>query len=142
MKRVILDASVATKLFLTVPGSDLAWRAAKQFHFVAPALVLTETANALWKYVKRGDTTAEDATGAVTHLAEITEIHDNPMLVERALSLACKLSHPVYDCTYLALAEAEKLALLSADKRLLALAQEHIWPDVIPLNSLTSDKTS
>lgn len=134
MKQVVLDASVATKLFLPVPGHDLAWRAAERYAFCAPSLLLTETAYALWKYVRRGDTSAADAKGAVSRLSTIVELHGGPDLVEAALLRACALGHPVYDCTYLALAEQFSLPLLSADNRLLALAA-----DGLPLDTLAED---
>ena len=41
-----------------------------------------------------------------------------------ALALACHLNHPVYDCLYLALARREAAAVLTADKRLMALAEQ------------------
>lgn len=39
-------------------------------------------------------------------------------LAPRAAALARELDHPVYDCFYLALAEAEGAALITADRRL------------------------
>ncbi|MDF2781136.1 MAG: PilT protein domain protein, partial [Geminicoccaceae bacterium] len=42
------------------------------------------------------------------------------ILASRAMMLALELDHPVYDCFYLALAESEQSAMLTADRRLLA----------------------
>jgi predicted nucleic acid-binding protein len=44
-------------------------------------------------------------------------------LAARAAALARKLDHPVYDCLYLALAEAEGAPLVTADRRFLPLAR-------------------
>lgn len=41
-------------------------------------------------------------------------------LLNRALTLADRLAHPVYDCVYLALAEHERATLITGDERLLA----------------------
>jgi predicted nucleic acid-binding protein len=41
-------------------------------------------------------------------------------LLPRAIDLAFDLQHPIYDCIYLALAEREKAALITADLRLIA----------------------
>jgi predicted nucleic acid-binding protein len=43
-------------------------------------------------------------------------------LLPRAIELAFDLQHPIYDCVYLALAEREKAALITADRRLIATA--------------------
>jgi predicted nucleic acid-binding protein len=37
-----------------------------------------------------------------------------------AIALAIRLRHPVYDCFYVALAERERCALITADERLVA----------------------
>ena len=133
MSPVVLDASVATKLLLPVPGSDLAARAAELYDFAAPSFLLTETANALWKYVQRGDTSASDAIRAIGSLANFAAIHSDHALNAEALKKACELNHPVYDCAYLALAERLGCPVLSADKRLLALATDAIPLSTIPL---------
>ncbi|MFM9099788.1 MAG: type II toxin-antitoxin system VapC family toxin [Cyanobium sp.] len=44
-------------------------------------------------------------------------------LQAEALALACHLNHPVVDCLYLALARREAATLVSADRRLNALAE-------------------
>jgi predicted nucleic acid-binding protein len=36
------------------------------------------------------------------------------------MALAIRLKHPIYDCFYLALAERERCALVTADARLIA----------------------
>ena len=41
-------------------------------------------------------------------------------LASSAAALARALDHPVYDCFYLALAEAENVPLVTADRRLMA----------------------
>ena len=50
-------------------------------------------------------------------------IEPDRQLQAEALALACHLDHPVYDCLYLALARREAATLVSADRRLNALAE-------------------
>jgi predicted nucleic acid-binding protein len=47
----------------------------------------------------------------------------SPTLMHRALDLAIRLAHPVYDCVYLALAEQRNIPLVTADARLIAKLQ-------------------
>jgi predicted nucleic acid-binding protein len=54
----------------------------------------------------------------------IDHIEPDRHLQVEALALACHLNHPVYDCLYLALARREAAAVLTADKRLMALAEQ------------------
>jgi predicted nucleic acid-binding protein len=48
-------------------------------------------------------------------------------LAARALELAFALDHPVYDCFYLALAEAEQVGLVTADGRLESRLRGSSW---------------
>jgi predicted nucleic acid-binding protein len=41
-------------------------------------------------------------------------------LAARAAAIALELEHPVYDCFYLALREAQRAPLVNADRRLIA----------------------
>ncbi len=44
-------------------------------------------------------------------------------LAARAINIAIKLKHPIYDCFYIALAEREDAALITIDKRLLGIGK-------------------
>ena len=55
-------------------------------------------------------------------LGPFDELVPSEALHTRALELAIDLRHPIYDCFYLALAEREAAALVTADTRLLAVA--------------------
>ena len=90
---------------------------------LAPELMLTEVANALWKLQRSGS--LEDVDPQVL-LADARDLVDqfepDRHLQVEALALACHLDHPVYDCLYLALARREAAQLLTADQRLQRLA--------------------
>jgi predicted nucleic acid-binding protein len=88
---------------------------------IAPELVIAEVCNAAWKAWRRGELGPEHRQRIAAH---ITRAYDRltPLstLAERALAIAGTLDHSVYDCFYLALAEAEAGQLVTADRRLLA----------------------
>ena len=44
-------------------------------------------------------------------------------LREPALEMAIELRHPIYDCFYLALAQRQRCALVTADRRFLRVAK-------------------
>ena len=60
---------------------------------------------------------ADAAFELITHSG--LDMRSTGPLVPRAMDLARRLDHPVYDCVYLALAEREHAALVTADQRLL-----------------------
>jgi predicted nucleic acid-binding protein len=53
-------------------------------------------------------------------MASGLDLRPSGPLLSRALTLAQRLRHPVYDCIYVALAQAEGATLITADQRLLA----------------------
>lgn len=124
MRPAVFDASVAVKIFLPVEGSAKAEAAARQYAMVSPELVLVETTNAFWKYVRKGMASRNDCLTAVKNLSGFAELKPDRTLYPDALELAAELDHPVYDCIYLALAGREKLPILSADKRMLDHARD------------------
>lgn len=117
----VVDASVAARWFLDVPGSDKAYRLIRdEDRILAPDLVMAEIASALWKAVRFAGlepATAAEAIGrAGTAFHELIPLQ---MLADRALAIALDLRHPVYDCFYLALAQERECRLVTADDRLL-----------------------
>jgi predicted nucleic acid-binding protein len=58
-------------------------------------------------------------------------------LLPRAMEVARRLDHPVYDCVYLALAEREHAAFVTADHRLLRrLASRKLDVPVVDVRTL------
>jgi predicted nucleic acid-binding protein len=117
--QAVLDASVAAKLFVREEGSELARTIAGAMDLFAPVLILAELANLLWKRLRRGDVTYDDAVRALDQFPAIAELADLDGLAQPAFDLSVRLSHPAYDCFYLALAQARKLPMITADRRLL-----------------------
>lgn len=115
---MIIDASVAFKLVVQEPDSEAAIAWIGRAELVGPTLIHAEVGNALWKRVRRGelanDGEMEDRLG---DLGRYIRTVDETPLIPRALGLAIELDHPIYDCIYLALAEASGDELLTADER-------------------------
>lgn len=113
----VVDASVVVKWYIEEPGHDVA-RAilAGAEPLIAPDLLLTEVANALWRKTRLEEL---DAGHAVQILAAVAgglpALTPTPPLTGAALGLALDLGHPVYDCVYLALAVARDAEMVTAD---------------------------
>ncbi len=122
---VVVDASVAALWVLPQEGSDRATALKTEPRLIAPTLVASEIGSALWKAVRRGDATRDDALAALQRsLLPFHELVPDTDLRGRALELAIELDHPIYDCFYLALAERERCPLITADARLIAAAKK------------------
>ena len=118
---LIVDASVAVKWFAEEPQSDEAEAIlAGPDDLHAPDLILAELGNALCKKARLGLVTSEQALDALLRAsAFFARLHPLPDLASRATEIAIDIEHSVYDCFYLALAERERLPMVSADRRLL-----------------------
>lgn len=117
---LVVDASVAFKWLVEEAGSAEAEALlARGDSLVAPDLVLVEVANALWCKVGRGEVSGEQAVLALDRLGVFFDaLIPDQRLAPRALDIAFRLRHPVYDCLYLACAEAADGVLATADRRL------------------------
>lgn len=116
---LIIDASIAFKWLVAEPDSSAAIAWIGRTELLAPALIHAEVANALWKRVRKGELVPDGAPEQIEKLAGIVSTVDEIPMLGRALELAVELRHPVYDCVYLAVAEAHDHELLTADRRFL-----------------------
>lgn len=84
----------------------------------APAVWLSEVANALWHHVRVRELSEEHAHALLLRFRN-SPVKSMPIEreLERAFALANVLPHPVYDCLYLALAIEEGTMLVTADLR-------------------------
>lgn len=119
---IVIDASVAVKWVLSETGSDAADALLDQ-DLMAPMLWLAEAANALWRRARTGDITDNQANARLSELlkAPVASLPIEPQL-ERALALAMKMGHPIYDCIYLALALHHDTHVVTADRRFASAA--------------------
>jgi predicted nucleic acid-binding protein len=135
--RYVIDASVAIKWVIDEPGAEQALLL-RRHQLSAPDLLVPECANILWKKVRRGELTADEAIFAA-RLLQRADFELEPMrrLWEPATRLALSLDHPAYDCTYLALADALSCAMVTADDRFYRKVQRsHGRPEVLRLAAI------
>lgn len=124
MSEFVVGASVAMKWF--VPEDN--WERAEQLitgghRLLAPRFLATETINSAWKNWRK-EVIGKDVVMDIAARLEdfIEEWHSDELLFAEATVLALALKHPLYDCLYLALAQQEKISVVTADKRMLAVA--------------------
>ena len=122
--KLVLDASAVVRIIEASPQAALMEQALESADLVlAPELMLTEVANALWRLQRAGQLEAGGLQQRLDRAAALVDhIEPDRSLQAESLALATHLDHPVYDCLYLVLARREVAALLSVDQRLLKLA--------------------
>ena len=117
----VVDASIAIKWVIPEVLSERADRVRTgDDDVLAPDLLFVEVAHALWRKTAAREITAREADDAFALIGESgLAVHPTAPLLPRAMAVARRLDHPVYDCVYLALAERERATLVTADHRLL-----------------------
>jgi len=120
---VVVDASVAVKWVLRENGSDAADALLDDDGLIAPAIWLAEAGNALWRRARMAEISVQEAGERLVELqkAPVASLGIGPHL-DLALNLAIGLSHPIYDCLYLALALHQDTHVVTADRRFAAAA--------------------
>ena len=122
---MIIDASVAFKWIVPEEDSGLA-DALVGADLFAPRLMLTEVGNALWELVRRGELAWSDTLMVdLGRLGGLVTLLDDAEVVTRALEIAREIDHPIYDCIYIACAEARDDQVVTADKRLIGKLAGH-----------------
>ena len=114
----VIDASVAIKAVFDEAGSEEARRILLHEPLSAPALIDLEAANAVRNRTARGELDGHEALRVLAGFRRlpIRRLPDDGLLA-LALRLGVEMSHPVYDCLYLALALETGVSLLTADER-------------------------
>jgi predicted nucleic acid-binding protein len=135
----VVDASIALKWVIPEILSDRADRVRDtEDDVLAPDLLLVEVANALWKKSAAREISSREADEAFDLLRESSiALQATGPLLPRAMEVARRLAHPVYDCVYLALAEREHAVLVTADQRLLRrLSASKLAVSVVDLRTI------
>ena len=122
MSAFVVDASVVVKWFLPEVHTDAARRLLTLPHeYLAPDLLFAETANTIWKKIRRGELTPKHGRQLVDDIGRIAvETVPCRVLAVDAHELANATGRTVYDSLYLALAIRLKARMLTADERLAA----------------------
>lgn len=115
----VFDASVVVKWFVDDPLSQPAIDARLTFRpALAPDLIVVEVANALRRYVVRGELDPAAAQDDLAMLPVVFDLQDHAAFVDEAFSLACRLNHSMTDCLYAVMARRRNLPLVTADAKL------------------------
>jgi predicted nucleic acid-binding protein len=116
----VVDASVVVKWFVPEIHSDAARRLLALPHeYFAPDLLFAETANTIWKKIRRQEVTPEDGQRLVSELREIAvQTVSCRALADDAHALADATGRTVYDSMYVALAVRLDTRVITADDRL------------------------
>ena len=121
----VFDANVLVGLIVDLVWSDRARDSvAAESVRTAPSLLAVEVGNAIWQNVRSGALSADQAGRALTHAIAIVALEPVEDLAAQALRIAIERDHPVYDCCYVALAMRDSVPLVTADRRLAALAEQ------------------
>jgi predicted nucleic acid-binding protein len=119
---IVLDASVATKLFVAEPQSDAAEGVIARYPLMlAPTLICVEVASALTRKVRNHEIDRDTAEAALLSWQEFLELGNLRLTPDRSLlpeaaALSLTLAHPLGDCLYLALARRHSFPLVTADR--------------------------
>ena len=124
----VIDASVAIKCVFSEDDSDTARGIVLKESLAAPALIDVEAANAMRSRTARRELEPDETLRVLAGFRRlpIRRVADAGLLAS-ALRLGVALSHPVYDCLYLALALDLGETLFTADRRFadVLAASEH-----------------
>lgn len=119
--KFVVDASVAVKFHVEEQGRPAALALlAGDADLIAPDFIQLEFGSAMSKKVRNSRLGARDARTAVSDFltGSALTLHSSAQLLPAALELSLRLGHPIYDCLYLALAQAEHCQMITADLRL------------------------
>ena len=120
MTRYVVDASVGIKWFLPEIHSEAASRLPllnASLH--VPAFFHLELGNVLSKKTRRNELTPEEGEAILKELQRVPlQKHSNERLMKPAFTLAIQTRRSLYDCLYLALAEAIDGQVVTADRKL------------------------
>jgi predicted nucleic acid-binding protein len=116
----VVDASVVVKWFVPEIHSDAARRLLTLPHdYTAPDLLFAESANVIWKKIRRDELTAEEGARLVADIGRsAVEAVSCRALAADAYAIAIETGRTVYDAMYVTLAVRLETRLLTADDRL------------------------
>lgn len=118
MGQAVFDTSAVLPCFTAHPCSGAAEAALSHFDPVLLTLLQAEFANALRTLVRAKLQSPAAARTLVNLLMTRFRFEPQDKFVESALDLAIAHDHAVYDCLYVAAAQALNLPLITADRKL------------------------
>lgn len=117
MPVTVIDSSIALQWVLPEEGRERSFRYVKAENVISADILMVEAANVLAKKVRAKTIAGEEALRALMLISRgVSRLVPSQPLVPRALELSIALSHPVYDCVFLACAEREGGQLATRDE--------------------------
>ncbi|MBI5314775.1 MAG: type II toxin-antitoxin system VapC family toxin [Nitrospirae bacterium] len=119
MSGYVVDASVAIKWFIPEIHSEAALQATRLRQLLhVPAFITMELGNVIAKKIRRGELSRENGRTILKELPHLPfQRHADQRLFPAAYDLALDTQQSLYDCLYLALAEAIDGRLITADRK-------------------------
>jgi predicted nucleic acid-binding protein len=135
---LVIDGCIAAKWFIHETDSDRAWSLRQRYTGLRyPGLIVAEVLGVVGKNLRMGvlgPAVAHDICKDVR--AALQAPVPDAELLERAAELMVDLAHPIYDCIYLALAERERLPLVTVDRNLIDAGSKLSSVHVVHLREL------
>jgi predicted nucleic acid-binding protein len=123
---IVVDTSVAVQWVVDEDTSSQSEALLSRSDLAAPDLLLIEAANALYRKVFVGDVSQEQAVAGLEFIRDKLELLSVPVpMLGRAIAMANERNHAVYDCAYLAIAEANSTSAFTRDRDLRRMARSH-----------------
>lgn len=122
MADFIVDASVAVKWFVLEELSDRALALVDSDSILAaPDLIRLEVGSALSRRVREGSLEAIQALSGMSALPRyFAELLPFDGVLADAMQISMAIKHPLYDCLYVAVANARQCKIITADQKFVA----------------------
>jgi predicted nucleic acid-binding protein len=139
--KFVLDSNIGVKWVLEEDLSEKARSLREEFvhgahEFLSPNVFLAEVAHALTRAQRQGRINSSEVEVFMADvLTTLPEFRSYYPLLSRAIEISVRARVGVYDCLYVALAEAEGCELLTADDRLVRALQGD-FPFITQLGSM------
>lgn len=121
MEKVIIDTSVAVKWFIKESGSQKAVKLLedykdKRIKILVPQIISLELVNALYFAARFEGKILKEALKSFYHL-NLSLAPLNELFLQESSLFMQKFNIGIYDALFIALAEKEKIPLITADKK-------------------------
>ena len=122
-RSLVLDASAAVHIVLGLEAAaSLLDTLADTTLVMAPDLIASEAANALWKYATHESLARDEAAQSLVDALNLVDLQvATTDLAEEALVAAITYEHPVYDMLYAVLARRHGARVLTMDQRFVSV---------------------
>src|SRR5262249_6882189 len=95
---------------------------------IAPDFLIAEVCNAAWRSARLDRISQAQVDEIAANLPRFFDaLVSASMLARRGVEIAAQLDHTVYDCLYLALAEAEQAGVVTADLHMIGKVRATSW---------------